>query len=45
MKGGSVLTYEQAKEMGREACIDRIGRDFIIKLGNKFLQSLMRGTG
>ena len=23
--------YEQAKEIGREACIDRLGRDFIMR--------------
>ena len=26
-----MLTYEQAKEIGKEACIDRLGRDFVMK--------------
>ena len=26
-----MLTYEQAKKIGQEACIDRLGRDFVMK--------------
>ncbi len=26
-----MLTYEQAKEIGRDACIERLGRDFVTK--------------
>ena len=26
-----MLTYEQAKEIGREACIDRLGREFVMQ--------------
>ena len=28
---GCMLTYEKAKEIGREACIDRLGRDFVMR--------------
>lgn len=27
----TMLTYEQAKEIGREACIDRLGREFVMQ--------------
>ena len=26
-----MLTYEQAKKIGQEACVDRLGRDFVMK--------------
>lgn len=26
-----MLTYEQAKEIGKDACVDKLGRDFVMQ--------------